>query len=149
MTEWKAGTVLVTGGAGFLGSYLVDEWVEAGAEVTAVDNLSSGAWKRLAHQGKRITRVEMDVCSPDFAGLLSGVDTVLNAAGLATGLCDFAQSHEQLFAGNVQIARSVREAAIAAGVSRYLEISSSCVYPDDAPVPTPELDLEGSELNSH
>jgi len=39
---WRGSRVLVTGGASFIGSHLVDKLVELGAEITVVDNLSSG-----------------------------------------------------------------------------------------------------------
>ena len=45
---WNGKTVLVTGGASFIGSHLVDELVGLGADVTVVDNLSSGKIENLA-----------------------------------------------------------------------------------------------------
>jgi nucleoside-diphosphate-sugar epimerase len=53
--------VLVTGGASFIGSHLVDELVKAGASVTVVDDLSSGKKKNLALSMDKITFTEGDL----------------------------------------------------------------------------------------
>ena len=53
--------VIVTGGAGFVGSHLVDRLVERGDRVVVVDNVVTGTWDNLAHLGDRIERVEADV----------------------------------------------------------------------------------------
>lgn len=55
--------VLVTGGAGFLGSHLVEQLIHRGDEVVAVDNCVTGNWTNLAHLGAhpRLTRVDADV----------------------------------------------------------------------------------------
>jgi len=44
--------VLITGGAGFIGSHLVDALLEAGRQVTIVDNLSTGRWQNVAHHSR-------------------------------------------------------------------------------------------------
>ncbi|HYN80550.1 MAG TPA: NAD-dependent epimerase/dehydratase family protein, partial [Gemmatimonadaceae bacterium] len=48
MIDYERRSVLVTGGAGFIGSHLVEEFVRRGAEVTVVDNLSTGYTTNLA-----------------------------------------------------------------------------------------------------
>jgi nucleoside-diphosphate-sugar epimerase len=145
MSFWNEQSVAITGGAGFLGSYLVDECVAAGARVTAIDNLSSGTWKRITHHGDEVRRIECDVRERQFVDRIAGHSVILNAAGLASGLCAGPTRHDLLFDGNLAIARAVRAAALSADVEHYLEISSSCVYPDDAPVPTPEMELEDTQ----
>src|ERR1700687_689282 len=60
-TSWKHKRVLVTGGAGFIGSHLTEALVEAGAEVTVLDNLSSGRRENLQHLKDRVRFVEADM----------------------------------------------------------------------------------------
>lgn len=60
-TSWKHKRVLVTGGAGFIGSHLTEALVEAGAEVTVLDNLSSGRRDNLRVVEKRIRFIEADI----------------------------------------------------------------------------------------
>src|SRR5687768_3546984 len=53
--------VLVTGGAGFIGSHTVERLLHDGHRVTALDNLSSGAWSNLAAASGPLERIEADV----------------------------------------------------------------------------------------
>jgi len=63
--------VLVTGGAGFIGSHLVDDLIQRGAEVTALDDLSSGYLKNLESAGDRMAFVKMDLAKDDMRPLLA------------------------------------------------------------------------------
>src|SRR3981189_843429 len=60
-TSWKHKGVLVTGGAGFIGSHLTEALVEAGADVTVLDDLSSGRRENLQHLKDRIRFIEADI----------------------------------------------------------------------------------------
>ena len=62
--------ILVTGGAGFIGSNLVEELVNQGHDVTVVDNLVSGNTENLTDVINKITFVEEDICTIDFSELL-------------------------------------------------------------------------------
>ena len=57
--------VLVTGGAGFIGSHLVDRLVARGDSVTVYDNMSSGRHEFLAHHGDSIHFIEGDLLDLD------------------------------------------------------------------------------------
>ena len=76
---------LVTGGAGFIGSNLVEALVASGDDVVVLDDLSTGKLENLeAHRG-RITLVEGSVTSEeDVARAMAGVDYVLHHAALAS-----------------------------------------------------------------
>ena len=67
--EWKGRRTLVTGGASFIGSHLVDRLVEKGADVCVVDNLSSGREEYLADHlaARRVAFVNADLRDPDVA----------------------------------------------------------------------------------
>jgi nucleoside-diphosphate-sugar epimerase len=144
-TFWNGRRVLVPGGAGFIGSYLCEHLAAMGAHVTALDDLSSGSWSRLDTTRQEIRRIEADVTDPAAAKFFQTAEVVMNLAGLAPGLTDDPSHHEYLFERNCKIAAAVLRAVIAQRVPRLLVVSSSCVYPDDAPVPTPEYDTTGTQ----
>ena len=60
-SHWKETNVLVTGGASFIGSHLVDKLVELGANVTVVDNLSSGKKENLTQSWNKIKFSQTDL----------------------------------------------------------------------------------------
>jgi GDP-L-fucose synthase len=139
---WQGKAVAVPGGAGFIGSYVVEQLVAEGARVTVIDNLESGRLENLAEVWREITFIHGDVtvvehCCHWFAHH----DAVLNLAGQAPGVGYSHLNHEGQLGRNILIGSSVLEGTRQAGVRRALVVSSSCVYPDDAPVPTPELPL--------
>ncbi|GGD28156.1 UDP-glucuronic acid decarboxylase family protein [Sinisalibacter lacisalsi] len=74
--------VLVTGGAGFIGSHLVDRLIELGHEVTCVDNLLTGSESNFAHLAghPRFTFLRHDICDPLFIE----VDEIFNLASPAS-----------------------------------------------------------------
>lgn len=143
---WSGKRVLIPGGAGFIGSHLVELLASMGADVTVLDDLSSGRWSRLDGLAGRIRRIESDVTDPATrADCFPGMDVVMNLTGLAPGLTLDEGRHERLYQENTRVATAVLDGVLAHRVPRLLVVSSSCVYPDDAPVPTPEISLEGSE----
>jgi len=140
MNFWTKKNVIVPGGAGFIGSYLVEQLVADGARVTVIDNLESGRLANLEGVKPDITFIEGDVADLDLCRrLFQGQDVVMNLAARAPGVGFSHVNHEKLLGRNLQVGTSVLEGARQAGVPRCLVVSSSCVYPDEAPVPTPEL----------
>lgn len=139
---WKDQRVLVGGGCGFLGAYLVPVLVEAGAKVTVVDNFSSGHLDAVAPVANRITLVEGDLADPVVSDRATrGQDVVLNLAARAFGM-DYSRAHHgQMLVYNLLCTLTPLEAARRNRVARYLVVSSSCVYADEGPTPTPELDV--------
>ena len=130
---------VVTGGAGFIGSHLVDRLVGEGLDVLAVDDLSTGRAENLAHlRGNPHVRfVQADVADEDaLAAVVDGVDWVFHLAGLA----DIVPSIERPLAyhrANVDGTVAVLEAARRAGVRRFVYAASSSCYgiPDEYPTP--------------
>ncbi|HEY9072760.1 MAG TPA: NAD-dependent epimerase/dehydratase family protein, partial [Desulfobaccales bacterium] len=140
MNFWHERKVAVPGGAGFIGSYLIEQLVAAGAQVSVIDNLESGRLSNLDQIKNDLRFIEADVTEVDLCRrLFQGQEVVLNLAARAPGVGFSHLNHESLLGRNLQIGTSVLEGARQAGVTRCLVVSSSCVYPDEAPVPTPEL----------
>jgi UDP-glucose 4-epimerase len=132
-----SGRVLVTGGAGFIGSHLAEAYLDAGWEVVVLDNLSSGKPENVP-QGA--TLVQADVRSPDAKQLLAdGEFDVLNhhAAQIDVRVSVEEPSVDASInlLGLVNLLEGVREGKI----RRVLFASSGGVVYGDAPtIPTPE-----------
>lgn len=142
MSYWQSRSVLVTGGCGFLGSYLVEELVEAGAEVIVVDNLETGTLDNIASVKDQVRFIRGDL--RDWRTCIEvsrGIEVVVNLAGRAYGLEYSTKHHGEMLYHNTAIQLHMLEAARLNSVRRFLVVSSSCVYPDEAPIPTPELDV--------
>jgi UDP-glucose 4-epimerase len=121
--------VLVTGGAGFVGSAVVDRLVAAGHDVDALDDLSTGAAKNLdaAARSGRGHLVRGDVRDRVLvAGLVDRADLVLHLAG-AVGVRRVAEDPVGTWSRNVEGTASVLTACAAAG-TRCLIASTSEVY---------------------
>jgi nucleoside-diphosphate-sugar epimerase len=70
---------------------------------------------------------------------VDGMDVVLHLAARAYGMLRSMDNNPEMLRDNSLMACHVLDACMAEGVERALMVSSSCVYPDDAPIPTPEL----------
>ncbi|MEK7233787.1 MAG: SDR family oxidoreductase [Elusimicrobiota bacterium] len=131
---------LVTGGAGFIGSHLVDRLLADGHEVIVLDNFSTGRPQNLEqHLGEsRLKLLQADVS--DHGAIrqhFEGVDWAFHLAALA----DIVPSIERptdYFRANVVGTESVLEAARAAGVKRFVYAASSSCYGIPDAYPTSE-----------
>jgi UDP-glucose 4-epimerase len=130
---------LVTGGAGFIGSHLVERLLADGHDVRVLDNFSTGWPQNLAHlRSARLSVIEVDVA--DAAAIRShveGIDWVFHLAALAD-IVPSIQRPMDYFRANVDGTAAVLEAARAAGVSRFLYTASSSCYGIPDAFPTPE-----------
>jgi UDP-glucose 4-epimerase len=139
MLTLSGARIAVTGGAGFIGSHLVDHLLAAGNEVTVVDDLSSGSRDNLAQHASD-PRLRLAVASVlDLAALESALDGVQYVFHLATrnvrlSLRQPSVVHEVNVAGTYNVLR----AAAAKRVRRLLYCSSSEVYGTAVRVPLPE-----------
>lgn len=138
--SWKDKKVLVAGGCGFLGSYVVEQVVAAGAEVTVVDSLDPGTLENIEGVADvvRFSRRDLSELSSCLE-VVAGQEIVLNLAGKVHGVGYSSEHHAEMLFKNAILQLNIFEACRRQGVSRYLLVSSSCVYPDDAPDPVPEL----------
>lgn len=132
--------VLVTGGAGFIGSHLSRELFKSGHEVTVLDNLSNGRKENIADlfQQPDFTFNQVDIRdSEQLSDNFYGIDWVFHLAGLA----DIVPSIEQpkdYYETNVNGTFNVLQAAREAGVSRFIYAASSSCYGIPKTYPTPE-----------
>jgi UDP-glucose 4-epimerase len=131
---------LVTGGAGFIGSHLVDRLLADGHEVVVVDNLASGRRENLAQHrdNARLTLHVRDLAAPDaLAGIMAGVRWVFHLAALADIVPSIRRPLDY-FRANVDGTIAALEAARAHGVERFLYAASSSCYGISDVYPTPE-----------
>ena len=133
--------VVVTGGAGFIGSNLVDALLEAGNSVLALDNFSTGHARHLddARQDPRFECVECDLLDgPDrLTELVDGADAVVHLAANADVRFGWETPRRDL-EQNVVATHNVLEAMRRTGVRRLLFSSTGSVYGEASVVPTPE-----------
>ena len=136
----RARRTIVTGGAGFIGSHLVERLLADGCRVTVLDNLSTGRIKNLAHVASdpNLSVEEVDVSDARrIAPYFKGVEWVFHIAALA----DIVPSIQQPLVyhrSNVEGTVSVLEAARQGGVKRFLYTASGSCYGIPDLIPTPE-----------
>jgi len=132
---------LVTGGAGFIGSHIVDALLEQDHQVRVLDNLATGKRENLAHVHGRIEFIEGDIRDRTTCGqVCAGVDYVLHQAALGSvprSLADPLTSHEVNVTGTLNMLHAAHEA----GVRRFVYASSSSVYGDHPVLPKVEENI--------
>ena len=131
-------TVLVTGGAGFIGSHLVDRLLAEGASVRVLDDFSTGRRENLESFAGRIDVIEASVTDPGAcADACAGADFVLHQAALpsvARSVADPGTTHEVCATGTL----NVLVAASGAGVRRLVYAGSSSAYGNTPTLPKRE-----------
>ena len=112
---------LVTGGAGFIGSHMVDRLLAEGHEVVVIDNCTTGRLENLAHvkDNPRLKVHVADIADGDIAPLFHGVDWVIHLAALAD-IVPSIQMPGPYHRSNVDGTVRVLEAARAAQVKRFV-----------------------------
>ena len=119
---------LVTGGAGFIGSHLVEELVQRGRRVRVLDNFSTGSLANLAAVADAIEVVEGDIVDPDTVrAAMRGVRRVFHQAALRSvprSVDDPSSSNRVNVDGTLNVLIAARDA----GVERVVYASSSSVF---------------------
>ena len=127
--HWRGTRVLVTGGASFIGSHLVDRLVEAGADVRIADDLSSGTLENLSDSIERVEFHLGDLRDREFArSVVEGTQVVFHLAA-AHGGRGFIDTHPADCASNLVLDGVVIDEAYRARVEKVCFASSACVYP--------------------
>jgi len=136
---WKNKKVLVTGGASFIGSHLVDSLLEKGAIVRVADDLSSGRLSNLEYKFKEESSGAMtgdnisvfigDLKERPFTqSMMKGMEVVFHLAALHGGR-GYIETHPAQCCTNMILDQLVFEEAHKANVERVCFASSACVYP--------------------
>jgi nucleoside-diphosphate-sugar epimerase len=132
---------LVTGGAGFIGSNIVDELLKRGNQVRVLDNLSTGKREHLEHVKHKIEFIEGDIC--DKAAVkkaVSGIDYVLAVAAIRAVLRSV-DNPEETNAINIGGMLNILMAAREAKVKRVVFSSSSAIYGETEKFPLVETEI--------
>jgi len=136
---------LVTGGAGFIGSHLVDGLIEKGHQVRVFDNLSAGKKENLSHLKSKIDFVLGDLRNREaLEKACRGIDYVFHAAALRAVLRsvdDPSETNDVNVTGTLNLLLAAREKA----VKRVIFSSSSSIYGETEKFPSQETDLPKPE----
>ena len=129
---------LVTGGAGFIGSNIVEELIKRGENVRVLDNFSTGKRENLKEFQKQIEIVEGDIRSYHIVQeAVKGIDVVLHQAALPSvprSIKDPITTNEVNIGGTL----NMLDAAVKEGIKRFVFASSSSVYGDNPELPKHE-----------
>lgn len=140
-TEVRVG---VTGGAGFLGSHIVDEFIDQGVDTVIIDDFSSGKLENIEHhQGKdnfeirEINLMKISSARKTFQDL----DIVIHLAAKIGGIGYFHEIPAGIIADNDLINRNVFEACVSENIARIIYFSSSMVFERATSFPSSEEHL--------
>jgi len=126
---------LVTGGAGFIGSHLVERLVQQGKDVRVLDNFATGKRENIAPFQGKIELVEGDIADPETcARACKGIRVVLHQAALPsvpTSIDDPVSSHRTNIEGTFNLLIASRDA----GVKRFVYAASSSAYGETPMLP--------------
>lgn len=135
--DWQGANVLVTGGAGQIGSHLVSRLVELGANVRVADNLWRGKLSNLTKGKAPVIDLETQFYEVDLADKAScqqvcaGQDIVIHLADVVAGINFVFGNQYFLLNKNALIDNHMIHAALEARVSKYVFAGSACSYPAD------------------
>lgn len=128
-------TYLVTGGAGFIGSHIVDRLVGNGEDVRVLDNFATGKIENVEHNLDNIELIRGSITNlQTVREAMDGVDYVLHQAAIPSvprSVADPITSNEANIAGTLNVLVAARDA----GVKRVVYASSSSVYGDTPTLP--------------
>lgn len=131
---------LVTGGAGFIGSHIVDRLVAEGHQVRVIDDLSSGRLDNLTAVKSKVEFIEADIRDRKKATqALSGIEYVIHAAAWRSVPKSMADPYGYMDV-NVLGTTGLMDAAVKAKTKRFVCVSSSSVYGETDKVPMREDD---------
>ncbi|WP_255150131.1 NAD-dependent epimerase/dehydratase family protein [Halorarius halobius] len=127
--EWSNSSVLVTGGAGFIGSFLTEELVKRGADVRVADNLTRGDSGKIDHLEDKIEFIPADLTT--HRGCIEStedIDYVFHLAASVGGIHYIQRENVGGLTPSVLMNQNMLEAARINDVDRFLFASSACIY---------------------
>ena len=131
---------LVTGGAGFIGSHIVELALQLGHEVIVVDDLSTGKLNNLimAQAHSNFTLIEQDICQlQGDEDWFNGVDHIIHCAAKIS-VAESVEQPELYHRVNVEATEKLLEAAVKHHVTSFVLSSSAAVYGDNPALPKHE-----------
>ena len=131
-------TVLVTGGAGYIGSHMVQALVDAGQSVVVVDNLSTGFSAFLPEAVPLFIGDAGDENLVEGVIAQHGIDSIIHFAGSVV-VPDSMRDPLGYYRNNTMTTRSLLNAAVKGGVNRFIFSSTAAVYGNPDQVPVPEI----------
>ena len=136
MNFYKDKNVLVTGGNGFVGSFVVERLLKEGANVSVVSRTRK---KFLSHIENDVKFVKGDLLNRDDAlKACKDQDFVFHLASRVAGIGYNIEHSGTMMTENSIMSLNMLDAARESNVERYQYVSSTCVYPREASIPTPE-----------
>jgi nucleoside-diphosphate-sugar epimerase len=130
--NWKDKHVLVTGGASFIGSGLVDALVQRGATVRIIDDLSTGKYEYIEHhlKGGSAEFIDADLMDPAVAARsVRGINYLFHLAAIHGGR-GYVDLHNVECSMNLVLDGQLFREALKANVEKIIFASSGCVYPN-------------------
>jgi len=129
-TFWQGKKILVTGGAGFIGSNLAERLVKLGSHVRIVDNLERGKIEYLKPIRNQIEFFKLDLSKrAGCQKAVKDIDFVFHLASKVGGIGYYLNSPGEVILNNILIDSHMLQASLRSGVKRYLYASSAHVYP--------------------
>src|SRR5919202_6298110 len=155
--KWTEKNVLVTGGASFIGSHLVEKLLQLGANIVVVDNLSSGKLENLESSKHKIRFIRKDleyVARDEIMSIFKDQNIVFHLAAVHGGR-GYIQKHPADVCSNLSLDHHVFEAACNNSVENLIFASTACVYPNElqsrigSEYKLKESDSDASNLNGY
>ena len=129
MFDWEGTRVLVTGGAGFIGSHLAERLLQEGASICVADNLSRGSLDNLSGIIDRIEFRKVDLTDANnCVDACKGADIVFHLAASVGGIHYIKKENVCGSTPSLLMNTNMLEAARRCNVERYMFASSACIY---------------------
>ena len=149
-------SILVSGGAGYIGSHTCVELLQAGYEIVVADNLDNSSEESLRRveqiTGKPVPFVKAELCNPHEVEALftnyPGIDAVIHFAGLKS-VGESVEKPLEYYSNNLGSTLTLLEAMRRHGVKNFVFSSSATVYGDPATVPIREDFPTGGTTNPY
>lgn len=130
--------VLITGGSGFIGSFLTEKLVKRGNQVTVFVR-KGASLKNLSSISSKIKIIEGDLFDKkQVIKSLENIDYVYNLAAKIAGVRFNMEHQAEMLSANISMGLNILESARINNIKKLLLVSSACVYPRECKIPTPE-----------
>lgn len=135
----KNKNILITGGAGFIGSHIADELMDNN-HITIIDNLSTGNVKNLKNpEHENLNFIKADICNTNLDDITSGIDYIFHLAAMASVPLSV-EKPEECTAVNVDATVKLLKSAADNDVEKIIFSSSSAVYGENRNMPLKETE---------